>query len=51
MKLYAEIPKFWLKTLSPLFDGDFALAQLVLEDTELLINLVTIGLLLTLSSR
>jgi hypothetical protein len=33
MKLYAEIPKFWLKTLSPLFDGDFALAQLVLEDT------------------
>lgn len=27
-----EIPKTWLETLSPLMDGDFALAQLVLED-------------------
>jgi hypothetical protein len=27
-----EIPKFWLKSLSPLCDGDFALAQLVLND-------------------
>lgn len=27
-----EIPRFWLKTLSPLCDGDFALAQNVLAD-------------------
>jgi hypothetical protein len=27
-----EIPKFWLDTLSPLCDGDFAIAHYVLED-------------------
>lgn len=32
MRLMMEVPKAWLKTLSPLMDGDFALAQLVLED-------------------
>lgn len=32
MRLMMEIPKAWLEYLSPLCDGDFALAQLVLED-------------------
>lgn len=32
MRLMAEIPKAWLKPLSPLFDGDFAIAHQILED-------------------
>lgn len=32
MRLMAEIPRAWLPVLSPLFDGDFAIAHQVLED-------------------
>lgn len=32
MRLLMEIPRAWLTPLSPLCDGDFALAHLVLED-------------------
>lgn len=32
MRLMMEIPRAWLQTLSPLCDGDFAIAHQVLED-------------------